>query len=268
MRKEAVLVVVALTLVAAGAYGKSIEELKRAGDLAGLTAKLRDKDGAVRCDAAVALSGVTPGVRDAAALRRAVYPLLDATLRDTHLTVREYAGRALMSIFQRTEDESVLRPAAQVLVDAANHREVEAKRRRFAAVALWVVVPKVKSEISLKPMVPPLVVATLDDPDEQVREYAGRALLSIVQRIDDEATLKPTVLPLIAALSHKEIKMRRYSAWALANVVPKVQDKAMLRRIIPSLETAVSKGQHVHIREYAGRALKSIQARLSTGEDQ
>ena len=107
MKPSAFLPLVLLMLVLVGSSGKShsqeIERLRRAGDVQGLIAQLRNRDGAVRREAAVALPGAVRKIQSVASLRPLIPPLVDATLKDTYLTVREYAGRAWTNVLRRTE---------------------------------------------------------------------------------------------------------------------------------------------------------------------
>ena len=59
-------------------------------------------------------------------------------------------------------------------------------RRRYAAVALSVVVMKLERVDLLRPRISDLLSATFKDPDEGVREYAGRVLQHTLQKLDPQ----------------------------------------------------------------------------------
>lgn len=69
--------------------GKSLEELKKSGDLRGLVAKLKDEQAVVRSQAAVALPGVVDRVKDTGVLDSVVAPLIEARFRDPWKGTRE-----------------------------------------------------------------------------------------------------------------------------------------------------------------------------------
>ena len=88
------------------AQQKSVEELKKAGDLRGLVAKLGDRRAAVRREAAVALPGVLEKVKDPAALNPIIGRLFDVRFRDPWKSTREYSGRALMNALNKDQRPS------------------------------------------------------------------------------------------------------------------------------------------------------------------
>ena len=112
------------------AQGESVEELKEAGDLRGLVAKLGDHRAAVRREAAVALPSVVEKVKDPAALNPIIGRLIDVRFRDPWKSTREYSGRALMNALNKTKDQVVLCNALQPLLDALDQGQVDLERRR------------------------------------------------------------------------------------------------------------------------------------------
>jgi len=248
-------------------HGQDIERLKRAGDVQGLTAQLRNRDGGVRREAAIALPDLVRRIQSEPSLRPLIRPLVDATLKDTHRTVREYAGRALMDILQRTKDEAALRSAIPALVDTLHAGEVELKRRRYAAVALWIVVSKVDNEAALKPILPRVLAAALKDPDAEVREYARRPMWDILHGTEDQALLQSAVRPLMEALKHKDVKVRQNATVALSTVVPKLKGEGPLKRFFPVLQAAATKDADSTVREYAGRAWTNVLRRTEAAKE-
>ena len=183
VNRSAVLSTIAVVIcfIATGAstsFSQDVGRLKQSKDVPGLVRLLRHRDGKVRSSAAVALSSVIGEVDDSKSLAHYVLPLVDVTLRDPYATVREYTGRALQHCLQNVTDVSILRGAVPPLVDSLDAAEVEEKRRRYCAVQLSRVIPKIQYEPLLAQSVPMLLSATIDDPNEDVREYAGRALKS------------------------------------------------------------------------------------------
>lgn len=148
------------------------------------------------------------------------------------------------------------------MVDTLNASEVEEKRRRYCAVQLSRVIPKIQHEPLLVQSVPMLLSATLDDPNDHVREYAGRALKSALPRIRDREVLHTGSVALAKALSHKDAKRRRYAAVLLAWLVPKVTELDTLRAISDRVSDAAQEDRNKDVREYAGRAARHIQQRL------
>lgn len=242
--------------------GQDVGQLRQTKNAPGLVRLLRHRDGHVRSSAAVALSGVIREVEDPATLARFVLPLVDVTLRDPYATVREYGGRALQHCLQNVTDVSILRGAVPPMVDTLNASEVEEKRRRYCAVQLSRVIPKIQHEPLLVQSVPMLLSATLDDPNDHVREYAGRALKSALPRIRDREVLHTGSVALAKALSHKDAKRRRYAAVLLAWLVPKVTELDTLRAISDRVSDAAQEDRNKDVREYAGRAARHIQQRL------
>lgn len=198
------------------AFGKSVEELKKAGDLRGLVARLKDEQAVVRSQAAVALPGVVDRVKDAGLLDSMIAPLIEARFRDPWKGTREYSGRALMTLLNRTKDQAVLNRSVQPLLDALNQGQVERDRRQYAAVALSVVVMRLENIDRLQPRINDLLSSALKDPDEGVRKYAQRALQHTLQKLKDEPTLIIAARALSPQLEHKEADARGYAAVMLS----------------------------------------------------
>lgn len=251
---------------ASTSLGQDVQKLKQSKDVPGLVRLLRHRDGKVRSSAAVALSGVIREVDDSKTLAHYVLPLVDVTLRDPYATVREYAGRALQHCLQNVIDVSILRGAVPPMVDALNATEVEEKRRRYCAVQVSRVIPKIQHEPLLIQSVPMLLSATIDDPNEDIREYAGRALKSALPRIRDKELLHMGSVALAKTLKHQDAKRRRYSAVLLAWLVPKITELDTLRAISSHIREAAKRDRDKDVREYAGRAARDIERRLRSPE--
>lgn len=252
--------------VASTSFGQDVGQLKQSKDVAGLVRLLRHRDGKVRSSAAVALSGVIRQVEDPQALAHYVLPLVDVTLRDPYSTVREYAGRALQHCLQNVADVSILRGAVPPLVDSLNAAEVEETRRRYCAVQLSRLIPKIQHEPLLVQSIPMLLSATIDDPNEDVREYAGRALKSALPRIRDDELIHSGSVALARTLQFEDVKRRRYAAVLLAWLVPKVTELRTLRAISSRVSEAAQKDANEDVREYARRAARDIDRRLQAAE--
>jgi len=261
-RKGVALWLIAVAGASSHAQGQSVEELKKAGDLRGLVAKLGDYRAVVRREAAVALPGVVEKVEDPAALDPLIGRLVDVRLRDPWKTTREYSGRALMNALQRTKNQVVLNNALQPLVDALNRGQVDLERRRYAAVALSVVVMRLERVDLLRPRIPELLAATFNDPDEGVRTYAERALQHTLLKLDHEPTLTIAAHPLAAQLDSNDLHFRSYSAVMLSVVVRKIRDCDTLKSLLGRVTSAATKDPDPGVRDYAGRAMRHIQHAL------
>ena len=258
-RKSVALWVIVVAGASSHAHGQSIEELKKAGDLRGLVAKLGDRRAAVRTEAAFALPGVVETVKDPAALDHFIGRLIDVRLRDPWKSTREYSDRALMNALQRTENQAVLNYAVQPLVDALNRDQVDLERRRYAAVALSVVVMRLERVDLLRPRIAELLAGTFDDPDEGVRKYAERALQHTLMKLDHEPTLIIAAHPLADKLDSKDLHFRSYSAVMLSMVVRKIKDRDTHKSLLDHITPAATKDRDAGVRDYAGRALHHIQ---------
>ena len=247
--------------VSNSALGKTVEELKKAGDLRGLVAKLSDRQAAVRRDVAVALPGVAEKVKDPAVLNSVIARLINVRMSDPWKSTREYSGRALMYALNKTKDQRVLNDSVSPLIDALDRGQVEVDRRRYAAVALSVVVMRLEQVDALRPRFTELVSSALQDPDEGVRKYAERALQHTLQKLDDEPTLTIAARPLAEQLSSKDPHARGYSAVMLSSVVRKIKDRNTLKSLLGPV-TVASKDREKGVREYAGRAMRHIQNAL------
>ena len=248
------------------AESKSVEELKKAGDFRGLVAKLGDHRAVVRREAAVALPGVVEKVKDSASLSPIIGRLIDVRLRDPWKSTREYSGRALMNALQKTKDQIVLSNALQPLVDALERDQVDVERRRYAAVALSVVVMRLERVDLLRPRIAELLAATFKDPDEGVRKYAERALQHTLLKLYHEPTLTIAAHPLAAQLDSEDLHFRSYSAVMLSVVVRKIKDRDTLKSLLSHIVPAATKDLDKGVRDYAGRAMHHIQHVLKEGE--
>ncbi|MEQ8789061.1 MAG: hypothetical protein RIC55_22305 [Pirellulaceae bacterium] len=266
MNRSTTLTVIAAALCLAPGVGTSlgqdVPKLKQAKDVPGLVRLLRHQDGRVRSSSAVALSGTIREIDDSKTLAHFVLPLVDVTLRDPYSTVREYAGRALQHCLQNVDDVSILRGAVPPMVDALNAAEVEETRRRYCAVQLSRVIPQIDYEPLLVQSMPPLLSATIEDPNADVREFAGRALKSALPRVRDEETLRAGMVALAQTLTHEDVKRRRYAAVLLSWVVSKDPELETLRAISSRVTEASERDRDEEVREYAGRADRDIQRRL------
>jgi HEAT repeat protein len=130
------------------AIRREIASLSQARNWRGLVAKLRDKDSAVRRQAAFALQRVVPDVKRDAELKQLLPPLVD--------------------------DQAALKSIVLPMAEALKAEEV--KRRRYAAHAVMLLGHKVEDKAALWPLVQPLVAAHFHDPDEAARRSAGLAL--------------------------------------------------------------------------------------------
>jgi len=257
-RKSVALWLIAVAGASSHAQTQSVEELKKAGDLRGLVVKLGDRRAAVRSEAAVALPGVVEKVKDPAALDPFIGRLIDVRFRDPWKITREYSGRALMAALNKTKNQVVLNNALQPLVDALNRDQVDLERRRYAAVALSVVVMRLERVDLLRPRIPELLAATFKDPDEGVRTYAERALQHTLMKLDHEPTLTIAAHPLAAQLDSKDLHFRSYSAVMLSMVVRRIKDRDTLKSLLGRI-TAATKDRDKGVRDYAGRAMHHIQ---------
>jgi HEAT repeat protein len=258
-RKSVALWLIIVAAASSHAQGQSVEELKKAGDHRGLVARLGDRRAAVRREAAVALPGVLEKVKDPAALNPIIVRLFDVRFRDPWKSTREYSGRALMHALQRTKDQVVLSNALQPLLDALDRSQVDLERRRYAAVALSVVVMKLERVDLLRPRMAELLAATFEDPDEGVRKYAERALQHTLLKLDHEPTLTIAAHPLAARLDSKDLHFRSYSAVMLSVVVRKIKDRDTLKSLLGHITPAATKDPDKGVRDYAGRAMHHIQ---------
>jgi hypothetical protein len=247
-----------LISVSSNAVGKTVEELKKAGDLRGLVAKLDDHQATVRREAAVALPGVVKEVKDPATLDSVVGRLIDVRLRDPWKSTREYSGRALMYVLNKTKDQRVLSDSVPPLLDALDRGQVDVELRRYAAVALSVVVMRLESVDRIRPRFIDLLSSALQDRDEGVRKYAERALQHTLQKLDHEPTLILAAGPLAAQLESKDPHARSYSAEMLAGVVRKIKDPGALKSLLGRI-TAATKDPDKGVGECSGRALQHIQ---------
>ena len=259
-RKSMVLLIV-LIGVNSNALGKTVEELKKAGDLRGLVAKLSDRQASVRRDAAVALPGVAEKVKDPATLNSVVGRLIEVRMSDPWKSTREYSGRALMYALNKSKDQGVLNNSVSPLLDALDRGQVDLERRRYASLALFSVVMRLERVDQLRPRFSELLSSALKDPDEGVRKYAERALQHTLQKLNDEPTLTIAAQSLAGQLDDKNVASRSYAAVMLSGVVRKIKDPRTLKGLLGPVTTA-SKDRDKGVREYAGRSLQHIQSQL------
>lgn len=266
MQRNATFVTALLFSVVVGigsnADAKTVEELKKAGALRGLVAKLGDQRASVRRDAAVALPGIVSKIKDPAKLKPTIGRLIEVRFRDPWKSTREYSGRALMNALNKTKDQVVLSNAIQPLVDALDKGQVDLERRRYAALALSAVVMRLERVDLLRPRMTELLSATFDDPDEGVRKYDERALQHTLMKLDHEPTLIIAAKPLAARLNSKDLHFRSYSAVMLSMVVPKIKDRDTLKSLLVRVTPTATKDRDKGVREYAGRAMRHIQNAL------
>jgi len=167
----------------------------------------------------------------------------------------------------------VLSNAVQPLVDALDQGQVDLERRRYAAVALAVVVMRLERVDLPRPRAADLLAATFKDPDPGVRDYAGRAMHHIQHVLKEEKRSatpaagtsgtkagdlpaaarnaaprgmeKPNKLSdwrgLVAKLNDKNPAVRRQAAFALQRVVQDVKSEAEVKRFLPPLVAATLK---------------------------
>ncbi len=145
--------------------------------------------------------------------------------------------------------------ALQPLLDALNRGEVDVERRRYAAVALSVVVMRLERVDLLRLRIGELLAATFEDPDAGVRKYAGRALQHTLMKLDHEPTLTLAAHPLADQLGSKDLHFRSYSAVMLSVVVRKIRDRDTLKSLLERITPAATKDPDQGVREYAGRAM-------------
>lgn len=255
--RENVILLIGLS-VGANAFGKTVEELKKAGDLRGLVATLSDRQAAVRRDAAVALPAVAEKVKDPAVLNSVIVRLIEVRMSDPWKSTREYTGRALMYALNKSKDQATLNNTIQPLLDGLDRGQVEVEHRRYASLALSSVVMRLDRVDALRPRFGELLSSALNDPDAGVRKYSERALQHTLAKLNDEPTLTLAARPLAAQLSSKDVHARSYSATMLSGVVRKINDRNTLKSLLGPV-TAAGKDRDKGVREYAGRALRHIQ---------
>ena len=258
---RATLLLLTVSLLPASARADDLATMIRNRDVPALTMTLKHRDGRIRSEAAVALARIAVEFDDADLFTPLAPHMLDATIRDPYATVREYAGRAFRHAVKHVEQPAVLKGSVSRLVDALEAGEVDDKRRLYAAVALWELVPRVENEALLVESTPRLLAATIDDPHERVREYAGRALRSTLERVRDADTLSSATIALAAALGHEDVRRRHYAAVTLSGLVSRVERPATLRTVAGRVRTG-ARDEDATVKEYAGRALRHIEKQL------
>jgi hypothetical protein len=127
--------------------------------------------------AAVALSAVVMRLERVDLLRPRMNDLLAATFKDPDKGVRKYAERALQHTLMKLNHESTLTLAAQSLARQLDSKDTHF--RSYSAVMLSGVVRKIKNRDTLKSLFRRITPAATKDRDKGVREYAGRAMRHI-----------------------------------------------------------------------------------------
>jgi HEAT repeat protein len=89
-----------------------------------------------------------------------------------------------MNLLKRVDEGAALIPVVEPLARALT--DEHPRTRRYAAVALAALVPKVKDETTLRRAVPLLTAARSKDPDPKVREYVRRALSNASHRLEQK----------------------------------------------------------------------------------
>ena len=85
--------------------------------------------------------------------------------------------KSLKTVLRRVNDERVLNSVVAPLAKALTDESL--RTRRYAAVVLAALVPRIRDEATLRGAIPLLTDARAKDPDVTVREYTSRALSRI-----------------------------------------------------------------------------------------
>jgi HEAT repeat protein len=267
--RQGVMLLIAVVVTDNVVQAKTIEELKKAGDVRGLVAKLDDPQGDVRRRAAFAMRQIVTKVKDPANLDPLIGRLIEVAFHDLWKSTRGDCSGILEHLLKKTEDQAVLRNTLQPIFDALPHGQVDASRRHYAATLLYVVGRRLDCVDDLmKPRIPELLTATFNDPNEHVRDYTGRALSNVLNKIDDEAALSKAAHHFVAnrQLKSKDLRARRYSAEQLYNLVRKIKKHPTLRALQGRI-AAATKDRDERVRESAGRALRQIENGLKRKEE-
>jgi hypothetical protein len=243
------------------AIRREIASLGQAGNWRGLVAKLRDKNPAVRQQAATALREVLRGVKNKAELKQAIPPLVTATLNDSSEQVREPARVALREVLSRIDDQAALISVIQPLLAGLKHKDQT--MRGFCAHELSGIAGKIEDGNVLKSMIGPLNAATLQAENMSEPDFPGFALRTVFRKTDDQAALIPVIQSWLAGLKHNDSTMRAYYAHALHENAGKIKDKAVLVRMvspltIASLQVKDSEGEGMSAGDLAYSALKQV----------
>lgn len=244
-----------------------VQRLRQAKDIPGLGLLLQHPDGQVRSAAAVALSAAIVEVEDPKKLAPQVLPLVHVTLRDPYATVREYAGRAMKHSLRYVSDPWILQGVLPALLDCLHPSEVELGRRRYCAVTLSTLIAGIQEQSMLAQSVPPLLRATLEDADAEVREYAGRALRNVLSRAEDPQVLQAAALALAGALRHQDAGRRLYAAVAIWGLAPRLTETNTLAQVATGVREAAASDSDPRIREYAARAARLVEKQIQAQAD-
>jgi len=218
------------------AIRREIAALGQAGNWRGLVARLKDRDPAVRRQAAFALQRVVPDVKRDAELKQLLAPLIAATLDDPSAEVHLHARFALRDVLSRVEDEAALIPVAQSFLAGLSHKDPQV--RAHCAHDLSGVVSKIKNEAALVRMMPALNAATLKAESMEAGDFVGFALRIVLRKTNDERALIKVVPSWLAALNHRDSSMRGYYAHALYENVSELEDATVLGQMVRPLTAA------------------------------
>ena len=145
-RKNVVLSLIAVIVTTFGAsntaQAKTVEELKKAGDIRGLVAKLDDPQGEVRRRAAFAIRQIVGDVKNQAELDAIIGRLVEVAFHDPWKSTRGDCSGTLEHLLKKTENQAVLRKTIQPIFDALRHSQVDVSRRHYAATMLYLVTRK------------------------------------------------------------------------------------------------------------------------------
>ena len=248
-----------MMLCVKSAWSVQPRELTDRGDIEGLTKLLRDRDGTLRSSAAIELSNAIRAINEEVRLKPLVRQHLESALRDPYQTVREHAGRSFQQSMRNISHQPTLQSLVPILADSLHSKEVEVKRRRFAAVMLAELTPRIENANSMRLSLTKILDSTLNDPDEQTREYSGRAAQVSLRKITIQITLAEAAKTLTNTLNSKESQRRKFAAIQLSGLVPKLTDKKILRHIAPTIENVAQSDPDPTIREYVSRAARDLQ---------
>ena len=255
-------VVVLINGVLFGSERENTRELANKGDIESLTNLLRHPDGVLRSSAAVELSNAIRSIKTEKRLIPLVRQHLESALRDPYQTVREHAGRSFQHSMRNISQQHILQSLVSTLADTLHSKEVEVKRRRYAAVMLAELMPRIENPVTMRSVLTRILDSTLNDTDEQTREYSGRAVQVSLRKITYPDALSEAAKTLTNTLKSKESLRRQYAAIQLSGLVQKLEDERVCRHIAPAIEAAATSDPDSTIREHAGRADRFLKKRL------
>jgi len=242
------------------AIRQEIASLQKAGNWRGLVTKLKDRNPAVRRQAAFALQRVAPNVKHSAELKQLLPPLVAATLNDSSAEVHKHARFALRDVLSKVEDEAALIPVAQSFLAGLSYKDP--KVRAHCAHDLGVV-SKIKNEAALARMMGPLTAATLRSESTDAPDFPGFSLRNVLERMDDQETLVPIMNLLVNGLKHKDPTMRGFCIHELSGIVSKIEDERVLQSTIGPLNAATLEAESMDARDFAGFALRVVLRKTS-----